>query len=94
MPNILKLMQAAKEMQKNVESTQKKLSQTSIEGESNGVKVITNGQHFCLEVVLPNGDTAMAESIKDAINQCNDKIKAISQSEFSSLAEQMNLGDK
>lgn len=98
MANLLKLMQAAKEMQKNVESTQKKLEKTSIVGEDQGVKIIANGQHSCLDVSLAAEVKDLpleniAKAIKNAINQINEQIKSLSQSEFSNLAEQMKLND-
>ena len=94
MTNMLKLMQAAKSMQKNVEETQKKLQNTTITGSDNCVTIKTDGQHFCKEVNLAAEvkDLSLPEleqAILNAINQTNEQIKNLSKSEFSQIANLM-----
>ncbi len=94
MTNMLKLMQAAKSMQKNVEETQKKLQNTTITGSDNYVTIKTDGQHFCKEVTLAAEvkDLSLPEleqAILNAINQTNEQIKNLSKSEFSQIANLM-----
>jgi DNA-binding protein YbaB len=97
MANLLKLMQAAKNMQKNVEATQEKLEKMRITGQAgdnNCVTIETTGQHLCTQVTLTEDAKAMSlealsEAIKTAINQTHTEIKTLSQREFTQLAEEI-----
>ena len=95
MANLLKLMQAAKNMQKNVEAAQQKLEKlriTGCAGEDNCVTIETTGQHECTSVTLTETAKSLsldelALAIQDAINQTHQEIKTLSQREFSQMAE-------
>ena len=95
MTNILKLMQAAKKMEKSVKETDEKLRNTQVTGSAgpnNCVSIETNGQHICTKVELgPEtknlSNDELAQAILNAINQTNEKIKELSKTEFSQIAD-------
>lgn len=97
MTNILKLMQAAKKMQKDVEATQAKLESTIIVGnggKNNEVTIETTGHHLCKSVKITESALKMPQqeleqAILAAFNSTHAQIKSISKSEFSQLAEAM-----
>ena len=97
MTNILKLMQAAKKMQKDVEETQAKLESTAVTGNggpNNEVTIVTTGHHLCTSVKLSSDAFKMEpqdlqNAILQAFNSTHSKIKSISKSEYSQLAESM-----
>tara|TARA_B100000683_G_C12438684_1_gene535035 strand:+ start:506 stop:817 length:312 start_codon:yes stop_codon:yes gene_type:complete len=94
MANLMKLMQAAKKMQKNVEATQEKLKTMRIIGSDPNqmVHIETDGQHRCLGVKL--SETAMTlnqaqleQAIQAALVSTHDEIQTLSQKEFSEIAD-------